>query len=75
MNSVFNADLGPGENAGDLHPVPGQRAGAASIISPQTFLARAGNSSGHAVWPAVRSGDKTSARGKNLRFHCVSFAI
>ena len=68
MNSVFNADLGPGENAGDLHPVPGQRAGAASIISPQTFLARAGNSSGHAVWPAVRSGDKTSARGKNLRF-------
>jgi hypothetical protein len=32
----------------------------------QTFLARAESSSGHAVWPAVRSGGKTSARGKNL---------
>jgi hypothetical protein len=39
----------------------------APFSSPQTFLARAKNSSGHAVWPAVHSGEQPSARGKNLR--------
>ena len=40
----------------------------AFLASPQNFPARAGNSSGHAVWPAVRSGEITSARGKSLRY-------
>jgi hypothetical protein len=31
------------------------------------FPARAGNPSGHAVWPAVRSGETSSAREKHLR--------
>jgi hypothetical protein len=33
-------------------------------VSLQAFLARAGNSSGHAVWPAMRSGEKPARAGK-----------
>ncbi len=36
----------------------------APFSSPQTFLARAENSSGHAVWPAVRSGEQPARAGK-----------
>jgi hypothetical protein len=32
------------------------------MYSLRIFLARAGSSSGHAVWPAVRSGEKARAR-------------
>jgi hypothetical protein len=39
-------------------------AGPATIFSSRAFLARAGKSSGHAVWPAMRSGENPARAGK-----------
>jgi hypothetical protein len=46
---------------------------AANLFSPrQRFRARANDSSGHAVWPAMRTGENTSAHAKTLRFLPIS---
>jgi hypothetical protein len=37
-------------------------------IPKQRFRARANDSSGHAVWPAMRTGENASAHAKTLRF-------
>jgi hypothetical protein len=37
----------------------------------QRFRARANASSGHAVWPAMRTGENTSAHAKTLQFRPI----
>jgi len=40
----------------------------------QPFRARANASSGHAVWPAMRTGENTSAHAKTLHFLPIAFS-
>jgi hypothetical protein len=45
---------------------------AAPFSRTQRFRARANVSSGHAVWPAMRTGEHTSAHAKTLHFRRIS---
>jgi len=41
----------------------------------QCFRARANASSGHAVWPAMRTGENTSAHAKTLQFPLIASTV
>jgi hypothetical protein len=41
-------------------------------IPRQRFRARANDSSGHAVWPAMRTGENVSAHAKTLLFLSIA---
>jgi len=45
---------------------------AVPYIPRQRFRARANDSSGHAVWPAMRTGENVSAHAKTLRFISIA---